>query len=243
VSGLSNAGLWKRSPRGVHAIQRPSRQVLGRIAGTRPARYTRRPMSDSPSHVYATALAALTPGGGWHRLPITTTWDGLASDVSAWVAFRLEVGRLDVVVGAFEPVPVCPSTPAGASTDRLWEYSVVELFLATSAGYLEVELGPDGRHLVYSFASPRVRTGAQEARSAHGIPIPPGKGWASAASFDRSPVLSDPGAPIEKVNAFAHLPGRVAGTPSDSRLFAFNPLPGPRPDFHQPTRFPRWTAR
>lgn len=200
-------------------------------------------MSDSPHTFYATVGASLTPTGGWHRLPITTTWDGCASDVSAWVAFRLEVDRLDVVAGAFEPAPLCPSTPAGASTDRLWEFSVVELFVATSSGYLEVELGPEGRHLVYSFGAPRVRTGSQEARSARGIPIPPGSGWASAATFARPPVLSDPGPPIERVNAFAHLPGRVAGSPAGARLFAFHPLPGPRPDFHQPRRFPRWAAR
>ncbi|MBT9561167.1 MAG: hypothetical protein IV100_34550 [Myxococcales bacterium] len=198
-------------------------------------------MPDSPTIVTAAVGVTLTPKDGWHRLPITTTWDGLASDVSAWIAFRLQADRLDVAGGACEAAPVCPGSPAGASTERLWEYSVVELFLVTASGYLEVELGPDGRHLAYSFAAPRVRTGSWVARSARQIPMPPGAGWGSAACFDRPSVLAD--APIEKLNAFAHLPGRLAGHPAGARLFAFHSLPGPRPDFHQPSRFPRWTAR
>ena len=179
---------------------------------------------------------------GWHSLPITTTWDGRAANVRAWVAFRLTDDLLEVAGGAVEEAPVSPLLPTAARTERLWEYSVVELFLVTAAGYLELELGPDGRYLAYSFGAPRERTASYEAHQAGAIPMLPGAGWASVAIFDRKSVFRMAGGPVQKLNAFAHLPGLTAAEPAAGRatLFAFHPLPGDRPDFHQPMRFPGW---
>ena len=128
-----------------------------------------------------------------------------------------------------QPVPRIPDAPPGTRVADLWHYDVVECFLVGARGrYLELELGAGGHFLVLSFSAPRVRS------DSHATLRPPldfasdARGWRSRMRLAWS--LVPPG--LEALNAFV-----IAG----GAHLAYAPLPGPAPDFHAPTRFPRAT--
>jgi hypothetical protein len=123
--------------------------------------------------------------------------------------------------------PRLPAAPPGTRVANLWEYDVVECFLAGAGGrYLEVELGAAGHFLVLEFAAPRRRS------NEHADLHPPvsfreeeGR-WHASLRLPLSLVPED----LCALNAFA-----IAG----GRHFAHHPVPGRAPDFHQPQAFPR----
>lgn len=84
------------------------------------------------------------------RLSIAHDWRGRALPEAERAELRLarvdELLRIEVDAPYFgDP----PPTAAVGPTDRLWEYEVVELFIADAGEhYLEVELSPHGHYLV-----------------------------------------------------------------------------------------------
>lgn len=136
-----------------------------------------------------------------------------------------------------DPPPPGPPGP----TSELWEYEVVELFVAESIDgaasddsgavrYLELELSPHGHHLVLRLHG--VRNVVEEGLELdYGAEIDSASGrWTGEAVVPREWL---PPAP-HHVNAFA-----IHGLGDARRYLAWSPLPGARPDFHQPGRFPR----
>jgi hypothetical protein len=111
---------------------------------------------------------------------------------------------------------------------NLWEYDVVECFLAGAAGYLEVELGAGGHFLVLAFTAPRVCAQAYEAWTPS-MTFEPSR--ASGMAWRSSMVIPWTMVPvgIKGVNAYVS---------SGTHYLCYHPLPGSRPDFHQPERFP-----
>ncbi len=189
----------------------------------------------------ASPLGVLPPR---HNAPVSAilrierTWDGQPAAPEEGVEVRLAVApEGDLLVALRAPFHGDPSPPTlPGPTDRLWECEVVEVFVAGPASgpagerrhpYLEIELGPYGHHLVLRFLG--VRNAVERA-----LPIDyrarlAGKAWEGEA---RIPAACLPPRPWA-ANAFA-LHGRGAAR----RHLAATPLPGPRPDFHQPDRFP-----
>lgn len=169
------------------------------------------------------------------RLDIAHAWEGtpLAAVDHAQLLLRLGPRHLLVAVDApFHGDPPPPGLPG--PTEGLWEYEVVELFLASvgDTAYAEVELSPHGHHLVLRLAGVRQRVAA-------GLPLAfrtrrAGRRWQGVARLDRRHLPPPPW----RGNAFA-----IHGPASDRRHLAASPLPGVRPDFHQPDRFPllAWT--
>jgi hypothetical protein len=165
------------------------------------------------------------------RLPIERHWDGTrCPDPRRRGEVSLAVAPEGLEIEACfqrQAKARLPDAPRGARVANLWEYDVVECFLAGSNGrYLEVELGAGGHFLVLEFDAPRRRAGD------HAALAPPlsfredAERWHAAL---RLPLgLLPPG--LCALNAFAIVGGRH---------FAHHPLPGPAPDFHQPQRFPR----
>lgn len=126
-----------------------------------------------------------------------------------------------------QPEPRIPSAPRGARVDELWEYDVVECFLATPDGrYLEVELGAGGHFLVLSFSAPRVRSDAHASLSLPISLVSEATGWCAKTLLPWRHVPR----PLARLNAFV-----IAG----GEHLAFAELPGSAPDFHQPGEFPR----
>jgi hypothetical protein len=124
-----------------------------------------------------------------------------------------------------QPEPRIPAAARGTRVADLFEYDVVECFLAGAGGrYLEVELGAGGHFLVLSFSAPRVRSDSHEAlRPALEFASDAG-GWRSRIVIERA--LVPPG--LSALNAFVIASGAH---------LAYGALPGAAPDFHQPARF------
>ena len=163
-------------------------------------------------------------------LPIERFWDGAACP-DARLHGRVELSAredgLELTASLpHQREPRIPAAPRGARVADLWEYDVVECFLAGEGGrYLEIELGAAGHFLVLSFRARRVRASACEElppRTAHGRT--PG-GWWATLRLPRA--LLPPG--LRAGNAFA-----IAG----GELLAHHPVPGAVPDFHQPGAWP-----
>ena len=165
-------------------------------------------------------------------LPIVTYWDGtpcVNTRLHGVVTLGAEAEGLCITASL--PPQECPSVPVAPPRTRvanLWEYDVVECFIVGAEGYLEVELGAGGHFLVLDFTAPRVRRNAYEAFVPRMTfePCPEGKpAWSSSILIPWSMVPM----PVQGVNAYVI---------SRNHYLCYHPLPGPKPDFHQPERFP-----
>ncbi len=166
-------------------------------------------------------------------LRVGTTWDGapVGADEAAELRLSWSDGALALAVDApfhGDPPPACPPGP----TEGLWEHEVVEVFLAGAPlpdgriPYTEVEIGPHGHYLVLRLLGVR----AVETRL---LPLTltvtrEGSRWRATARLDRRLV---PEGPL-RGNAYA-----IHGVGPARRYLAWQPVPGPAPDFHQPERF------
>jgi hypothetical protein len=177
------------------------------------------------------------------RLLIASDFRGTPLPVAEQAWFELSWQGADLQVAVDAPFYADPPPPCAAgTTDRLWEYEVVELFVAgADERYLEVELGPYGHQLVLMLEG--VRCVRQQ-----GLPI------AYRAVIERGPDLAGPG-PIGRYRGFARVPGAylppsparvnaymIHGVGEGRRFCAHAPVPGLAPDFHRLDRFVPWPA-
>jgi len=163
------------------------------------------------------------------ELIVNQTWDGQPIDADERARVTLEQSRegLRVEVHAsFHGDPPPPNPPG--STDRLWEYEVVELFLlGTEQQYLELELGPHGHYLALRLRGPRnlEESGlALEYQARLKGDRWTGRAQLPSSYLPASYLASGPTA----ANAYA-----IHGQGSRRRYLAAHPVPGPHPDFHR----------
>lgn len=163
------------------------------------------------------------------RLPIERLWNGAPSvRVRAALEIALVGGALELRSELRQPGAArTPDAVPGTRVANLFEYDVVECFLLGSGGrYLELELGAAGHFLALSFRARRIRS--DEHRS-----LLPAVSHHAGPDGVRTTVLRVPQQLIppdlRALGAFA-----IAG----QSFLAHRPMPGPRPDFHQPDR---WT--
>jgi hypothetical protein len=163
------------------------------------------------------------------RLPIERQWDGAPSEtVRAALELSIVDAALELRSELRQPgAPRVPDARPGTRVANLWEYDVVECFLAGAGGrYLELELGAGGHFLALSFRARRVRSNElgsftpriEHHRGADGV-------QRTALRIPLALIPSD----VRAIGAFA-----IAG----GLFLAHAPVPGPVPDFHQPDR---WT--
>jgi hypothetical protein len=157
-------------------------------------------------------------------LRVSSTWDGnpLPEVETSEVNCFIENGELTVLVDApFFADPPPDARPG--STDELWKYEVVELFLlGREDRYLEIELGPHGHYLVLQLHGRRNVT-------RKGLPIRYeteilGKRWRGVALVPLSYLPPE----INRGNAYA-----IHGSDDQRRYSAAFPVPGSVPDFHR----------
>ncbi len=203
-----------------HAGQLPSRSGRG----------ARRHLSPPLSSCLHGSLQRVA---SWLELTVASTWDGLpAVGERVRLRLRLDAVRLRLALSApFHGDPP-PDAPPG-STDRLWEREVVELFVAgqgadATVPYTEIEISPWGHHLVLQLRGRR-------RIAASGLPLRlrtwrRGARWWAAAALERCWLPPLPW----RANAFS-----IHGGGAARRYLAATPVPGDRPDFHQPEAFPR----
>jgi hypothetical protein len=166
-------------------------------------------------------------------MEIRGLWDGTPArpdeHVTVDAATRGEIFEVTVKAPFHDDPP--PPAPAG-STPGLWEYEVVELFVAGEGdGYVEIELGPHGHFLVLSLRGYRdvIRTERSIDYSAR---INAAR-WQGQA---RIPAALLPASP-QRMNAFA-----IHGRGALRRYLALYPTPGASPDFHRLDCFGPWPA-
>jgi hypothetical protein len=165
-------------------------------------------------------------------LPIVTYWDGTPctnARLHGGVTLGAEGEGLCITASlSHQECPCVPATPPRTRVANLWEYDVVECFVVGAECYLEVELGAGGHFLVLNFAAPRVCRNAYEAFVPRMTfePCQEGKpAWRSSI------LIPWPMVPM-------HVQGVNAYVISGHHYLCYHPLPGPKPDFHQPERFP-----
>ena len=165
-------------------------------------------------------------------LPIVTYWDGTpCANARLHGVVTLGAEGEGLCITASLPHQACPCVPATPPRTRvanLWEYDVVECFIVGAECYLEVELGAGGHFLVLDFAAPRVCRNAYEAfvpRMTFAPCLEGKPAWRSSILIPWSMV------PM-------HAQGVNAYVISGHHYLCYHPLPGPKPDFHQPERFP-----
>ena len=158
-------------------------------------------------------------------------WDGAPSPPHGYRATGLIVQSekgLHVNVRARLPLGHrSPSAPTGTRLERLWEYDVVELFLvAEDRTYLEIELGAYGHWLILGFDDVRHRThDYEDLNPEHTYTAVDSKWWESSILIPPDMIPDHP----KRANAFAI---------SDGEFYAWHPVPGKVPDFHQPETYP-----
>ena len=118
-----------------------------------------------------------------------------------------------------------PDAPSGTRVPNLWEYDVVECFLAGESIYLEVELGAGGHFLVLDFSAPRVRRQEYADLAPRLAFTAAGERWTSTILVPWAMVPAG----LKAVNGFVIV---------RDHLLAHHPTPGATPDFHQPSTFP-----
>jgi hypothetical protein len=132
--------------------------------------------------------------------------------------------------------PRIPAAPRGARVDGLWEFDVVECFVAAADGrYFELELGAGGHHLALAFDAPRRRVNDFARESLFVAWERGAEGWRARCRVPRAWLPE----PVARVNAFAIAGGEFA---------VHTPVGGAQPDFHRPHAFPEvrvpsWEAR
>lgn len=170
------------------------------------------------------------------RWVIDKLWDGrpvapaeIATVEATWGDTDTLIVTVDAPHYADPPPPASMPTAPGAA-EGLWDHEVVELFIAGADGrYLELEIGPGGHTLALAFSAPRVRAAlGASLTSVNLTPITSTGRWRAIMGV---PSMMLPAAP-HAANACA-----IHGTGPARRYLSATPLPGPRPDFHQPARF------
>lgn len=157
-------------------------------------------------------------------LHIAHTWDGTPLTAAERTTVRLHEGLYALDIDVDAPFAGDPAPPGKGSTPRLWEHEVVELFVFGDDGrYTEIELGPHGHWLVLRFAG--VRRLVDDGHVIDFRTRVRGERWTGDAEVPASLL---PKVPL-RCNAF-----RISGAGAARRYEASVPVPGPRPDFHQP---------
>jgi hypothetical protein len=161
-------------------------------------------------------------------LPVAYRWDGTPlPDLLAWVWLSATRDALEIEAGMpLQRAPRIPDAPRGARVDGLWDYDVVECFVAAADGrYFELELGAGGHYLALAFDAPRRRT-RDFARESLAVEWESdAQRWRARCRVPRAWIPE----PVVRANAFAIAAGEFA---------VHAPTGGREPDFHQPQTFP-----
>ena len=169
------------------------------------------------------------------KFSIAHRWDGARLEPSDVVGLSVDWRGSDLRVSLEAPyyAELAPNIAPGWCPG-LWNFEVVELFFAWSDEYyLELEFGPHGHFLGLIFENIRADDPEKLSLDHYDAKIDGDRWYASALlTTDRWATQA------VRYNAFA-----IHGASAQRHYAAHSPLPGSHPDFHQPSRFPRWPAQ
>lgn len=172
---------------------------------------------------------------GGMDVDLTHEWHGgpAPAGTGGRVQVSLDAGLLALSweLGLPGPPRVPPADPGWV--DGLWEFDVIELFVAggREGPYLELEVGPGGHWLALAFDGPR--TGRREIRDLEPElrgQVRPGR-WRGRAAVPR-PMVERHAGPLP----WRGLVAAVVGGPESQgpAALCWPALPGDVADFHQP---------
>ncbi|MEE2788234.1 MAG: hypothetical protein VX589_12900 [Myxococcota bacterium] len=162
---------------------------------------------------------------------IAQTWSGERLSEDQWVNVQVALGDREGLIVEVD-APLWRGQPPDQAAGRcwgLWQYDVVELFLVGQNGhYLEVEMGPHGHYLGLMLSAPRIIDDDQ-------VPIQYAVTHHSSRWTGRARIAPRhlPEEPV-RMNAFA-----IHGRGAQRCFMVAHALPGPQPNFHQPSVFPQ----
>ena len=160
---------------------------------------------------------------------ISKTWDGLEVADEDWLYVDVKFSANEISILIDAPLHNDPKPPNDPGpTHGLWNYEVVEIFLVGDDGqYLELEFGPHGHYLMLWLAEPRKVV--ERKLSCRYAVSQSGARWRGEVYVPRAHAPIH----IQRYNAFA-----ISGSGNSRRYLAWHPMPGEKPDFHQPKCFP-----
>jgi len=153
---------------------------------------------------------------------LETDWFGRPIAAPPSLSVERDDGALVFTASRESSPPRHPSASAGAFVEGLWEYEVAELFLADATGYLELNLAPCGAFWAQRFDAPRVRSERQPDPAVFLATAAPG--WSASLRIPDTLVPTD-------------LRFNLTFVTAAREHLSLAELPGPRPDFHQPSAF------
>ena len=168
-----------------------------------------------------------------HSLSIDTTWKG--QSLPLHTQSRLEIERrpagllLDFSTPFYAdpPPPIALAADEICSTPELWNYEVLELFIAHKEQYTEIEVGPYGHYLVLRFNGRR-----QRISEGHAVRY---KSYREAGQWMGTVLVEHAHLPPEPWTFNAY---RIHGVDaSRCYLSAFGQESAPAPDFHELSSF------
>ena len=158
------------------------------------------------------------------EIEFDSQWNGAPGETGEGAKIKVSkdgsLMRIEVEATLYnDPKPTAQPGPC----DRLWEYEVVELFIAgVGEQYLEIEMGPHGHYLVLGLQGERnivERCIMVDYRTVHAHGRGRGVGFLHLTLLPRGP---------HRVNAYS-----IHGEGDNRRYLAWRPVPGEKPDFHQ----------
>ena len=164
-----------------------------------------------------------------YYLRIQHQWNGQRCSTTHPVEIHLAMKKDSFEIRVESPFYDNPAPPQSETRcEGLWNYEVVELFLAgPEANYLEIELNPHGHYLVLSMNG--IRQPSPDTLLIEYNAEIKGDTWIGEAVI---PIHFLPREP-RRINAFA-----IHDVEGERRYLAATPVPGDTPDFHQPETFP-----
>lgn len=164
-------------------------------------------------------------------LTVDRLWNGdVCPDEHVWAVLELSAEQTGLRVKVESPIlseqKIPLDVPVGSRVDELWNFDVVELFLVGPGHrYFELELGAGGHFLALSFD--RIRHRSNEHKTFEPI-INHHKtetNWVSELIIPWTLIPEN----IRALNTFVYAAGQ---------FLSMSPLPGDKPDFHQPDFYP-----
>ena len=169
-------------------------------------------------------------------LKVEHLWDGsLCMDERLWAEISLVQNKEGLLITTHSPILTdqnIPEAPVGTRVEGLWNHDVVEVILVGPGHqYLEIELVAGGHFLILGFDSIRHCSNKLEFFDPHLVfhQIAE-KNWKSEVLIPYKIIPEN----LRAINAFAFLSGQ---------FLAYAPVPGEKPDFHQPDHFPFFTLQ
>ena len=180
-------------------------------------------------------------------ITIANKWDGSPGDVApAYVDLTISADEGDLIIEINAPFHNNRRPSKSGRCPNLWEYEVVELFIATtqapnfsSAPYLEFIVGPHGNWLIIGFTGEGKWDECDDTITLEQEPVvtidPVTNRWNATISFPCSHMPEpecDPMLPLSLkwlFNAFA----MFGDDPASRVCMACHPVPGDAPNFHQ----------